>query len=614
MTLLELLTAGKVDEFNNTRTERGRLDFFAADLANAKLAGVDLSGANVEKADLSDADLTGASLFRTRLTGIDGSNLKLNEVLGARCKLAEAWLEAACLDDAELSQSDLREAYLVKSHARGLRLTGAKLAEADAHDAVWPGVDLSEASLHKANFAGANLGRADMTDANGNTVDFTGANLDGLTASRARLQGSVFKDAHLVAARLDDANLSEADFSGADLSGADLTGANLSSAIIAGAKLLGAVLSGAVLDGVDFTDVDLTDVELTGVDPGPLGLSEAQLEQVASIGSIADLSAPLVASDVRAASNGDTVMAFWENADSEVERSLRWVLFTPKGEHRGVLPIGTEGVLARAVAAVTDGYEIIVLQERPGGVALLAYRVNLAGESVSSRHEALGFTPAILPIVRGEGDSVLLWSMARRGPTLVVQRLDGEGLSPVHSERIATGRGFLGRHLPVVACKGDVWMAVGRDGAATPMGAPEAFPGVRGVATPVGDGVMAVWGTAGKRDRPGVLSASRLVRRGAPDVETIATTAALSCLDTVPVGGDVWVTWSDVSGVGTRVFRARVGGEPLALPAGLDDVSDVRFAPGPLDATTPPPVVVVGGAGELVVLASDGRVLGRVAE
>ena len=69
--LLELLTAGQIDEFNARRGQRVTLDFFAADLAGLALAGIDLSGANLEKADLSGADLTGAVLAKANLSGAD---------------------------------------------------------------------------------------------------------------------------------------------------------------------------------------------------------------------------------------------------------------------------------------------------------------------------------------------------------------------------------------------------------------------------------------------------------------------------------------------------------------------------------------------------------------
>src|SRR5690606_30255242 len=44
MDLLELLTRGDVDAFNNQRGDRARLDFFAADLPGLSLVGIDLSG------------------------------------------------------------------------------------------------------------------------------------------------------------------------------------------------------------------------------------------------------------------------------------------------------------------------------------------------------------------------------------------------------------------------------------------------------------------------------------------------------------------------------------------------------------------------------------------
>lgn len=612
MSLLDLLVAGKVDEFNQTRGERARLDFFAADLAGVDLTGVDLTGANVEKADLSGARLVGASLFKARLVGIDGSDLDLTEALAARVVLDEAWLEGATLTDAELTQASLREATLNRTSAERVRLAGARLTEAEVRDAVWPHADLSEASMHKAVFAGADLGAADLTEANATAADFSGARLDGVVASRARLQGAIFKGASLVAARLDEANLSEADLTGADLSGADLSGANLSKAVLTGATLRGAMLAGAVLDGVDLAGLDLADVDLTGVDPTALGLSEDQLGQVAAVGAAASLDAPLRVADVRAAAVGDAVLAFWENDDGDEAHSLRWALTGPGIARLGVLPIGADGLLARAVAATADGFELLVFQERPGGVALLAWTLSAAGEVLRSRSENLGYAPAIAPIARADGDGVLLWCLARRGPTLVVQRLGADGLAPVHSQGIPTARGFLGRHQPLLACKGEVWMAVGADGVARPLGSPDGFPGTLGVATPVGERVFAAWATAPRRNRPGELVAAALQKRGAPELELVANVTALVDLDALGVGEDLWLCWADKSADGLAVWRSKADGVPQRLEVDAEDVTEVRFAPGPLGAAGTPAVVVVSKRGEARFYGRGAAPVGRV--
>ncbi|MFT6146830.1 MAG: hypothetical protein ACJAZO_004816 [Myxococcota bacterium] len=601
MGLLELLQAGDVDTFNTTRGERTRLEFFAADLPGLDLSRVDLNGANIEKADLTGTKLVGASLFRARFTGIDGTEMDLTDCLGQRSKFADAWLESAVIEDAEFSQANFSEAYLKGTKGAGVRFSKAKLTDVDATECVWPMADLSEASMHKANFTKADLGQADFTDANATGADFTDAKLDGVLGSRARFQGAILVRTSLVAARLDEANLAGADLSGADLSGADLTGANLEGAILTGATMTGAVLANAVLEDVDFTGLQLVDVDLTGVDPAALGLSEEQLAQVAAVGSTADLNAPLVLDDVRAAANGETVLLFWENADSEAERSLRWVLC--KGEiTKGILPMGADGILAKAVVPKGDGFELIVLQDRPGGCVCLAIELGPDGATRNSRNFPLGYTPVLTPIVRSDGKAVLITGMARRGPTLVVQRLDDEGLTPVHSERIATARGFLGRHSAVVACKGDVWMAVDRNGSSRPLGSPDGFPGMRGVAAPVSDAVCAVWAVAPTKRVPGVLMASMLVKRGAPFETKLAPITSVSALDIVVVGQEVWVAWANQSEDGLAVFRCRVGGDPAILPVPYNNVRDVLFASDTLDSEGVPCVLVTSRDGRGTVL------------
>ena len=553
---------------------------------------------------MTSTKLVGASLFRARFTGIDGTDMDLTDALGQRSKFDEAWLETAILEDAEFSQANFKEAYLKGTKGAGVRFAGARLTEADATEATWPMCDLSEASMHKANFTSADLSRADMTEVNASEANFTSARMDTMIGSRARLQGAIFEKASLVAARLDEANLTGANLSGADLSGADLTSANLTDAVLTGAILTGAVLANAVLTGVDFTGIDLLDVDLTGVDPNALGLSEEQLAMVAAVGSPADLDAPLILDDVRVAGNGKQAMVFWENADNEAERSLRWVLCD--GEvTRGILPFGADGVLARAVVTKGDGFELIVLQDRPGGCACIAVEIGPDGKTRNSRTFPLGYTPAIAPIVRNDGNVTLIFGMARRGPTLVVQRLDDEDLLPVHSERIATARGFLGRHMPVVACKGDVWMAVDRNGSSRPLGNPDGFPGMRGVATPVGDRVCAVWAEPPTKHVPGALKAAMLVKRGAPEELHVARISLVSALDAIAVGNTVWVTWANEHADGVTVFRCRVGGEPAILPVPYDDVRDVRFAADSLDADGVPSVLVTSMDGRGMVFGES---------
>ena len=82
MSLAELLAEGNIAEFNTSRSQRSRVDLFAADLAGKVLIGADLSSANLQKADLSGSDLTDCNLMKADLSGVDGAGLKLDGAMG----------------------------------------------------------------------------------------------------------------------------------------------------------------------------------------------------------------------------------------------------------------------------------------------------------------------------------------------------------------------------------------------------------------------------------------------------------------------------------------------------------------------------------------------------
>jgi uncharacterized protein YjbI with pentapeptide repeats len=604
--LIDLLMAGNVDAFNQTRGDRGELDLFAADLAEKELHGVDLSSANLEKADLTGADLTGASLIKSRLAGIDGAGLILREALAARAKLSDAWLEDAVLDDAELTQADFKEANLKRSSAERARFVGARLVQADLSEAKWGRAELAEASLHKAVAVGADLGGADLTDTNLTSADLTKARLDGVVGPRARFMGAKLVEAVLVAARLEEANLSGADLTGADLSGADLTRANLAGCVLTGATLRGAVLAGAVLDGVDLSGLDLEDVDLSGVDPSAIGLSDDQKGQVSGVGVQAASNAPVKVASPSVARSGDRVLCLWVNDDGDEQKSIRYAVAHGEGSKVHALPISADGLVGVSAAGLDAGFVLVALQTRPGGVYAVTYDVGLDGEIARSRSFPLGYDPAFAPVARASGDAVMLFGIARTGPTLVVQRLDAAGLALAHSQKVPTARGFVGRHLPVLACKGDVWMPVGVAGAGAPLASAPGFPGVKGAAAPLGDGVVAVFATAPTPKKPGTLQIARVGKRGAPDVRTLAVVGAVVALDLLVVGEDVFVAWVDETGV----RRLQVGRDPVEIKPDTA-AKDVWLCPAGLATAGAPVVAVVSPRGSFSTWTERGF-LGRV--
>jgi uncharacterized protein YjbI with pentapeptide repeats len=634
MSLLDLLTAGKVDEFNATRGQRARVDLFAADLAECQLVGADLSNANLGKADLSGADLTSSTLYKADLDGIDGTGLKLVDAIAVRARLRDAYLENAYMTGADLSNVDFAEAHLVGSSAEGARFTGARLREADATGVRWARADLSEARLHKAVLKDADLTGADLTDASGAEVVLDGARLDGSVGRGARLSGASMKGVSLAQARWRECNLSGADLTDANLQYADMTGSNLAGAVLTGAQLRGAVLCDVALDGVDLSGVDLTGVDLSGVDPLALGLSEAQIESLAASGAVLNAEAPLRFLDVQSAAANGVVALVWENVDGEepdeeeapvedapepkrAPRSIRWALCRGGELTHGTLPLSADSVLAHAVAPVAGGFSIVVLQERPGGVHLVRYVLSAEGVLGAPVAGPLGYTPGVTPRVAvSEDGTPWMWGLARRGPTLVVHRLteDTEDAGMVHSQLTATARGFLGRHQPVLSCKGDVVMAVGHGGAGAPTRLPaESARGRNLVGAPVGDRALVAWSVVPKARERGGIRYAWLGGRHAAEVEVLTLGGLTASMDILPHGEGAWLTWTRSAGLlgPTTVHVAHLpDGEPreVAVPGDVHEVTLTVTAHG----ADPCLVVTLLDEG-VVVVDLKGRVVGRAA-
>ncbi|MFE3591386.1 pentapeptide repeat-containing protein [Streptomyces niveus] len=115
----------------------------------------------------------------------------------------------------------------------GLRLSGARLDQADLTNALLDGSDLTNARLVGANLTNAQLRRANLA----------GARLVGADLTNAQL-----RDANLTSAGLEDANL---------------TNTRLRTANLTNARLVGANLTDAWLDGTDLTHTSLGDANFT---------------------------------------------------------------------------------------------------------------------------------------------------------------------------------------------------------------------------------------------------------------------------------------------------------------------------------------------------------------
>ena len=613
MGLLELLQNGDVESFNLQRGERSRPELFAAELAEMNLKGVDLSGANLDKSDFTEADLSDATLVKASMTGIDGSGMKLVNAIGLKVRLKEAWLDNADLSGADLTRANLSEACLEGSLGEDLSLSGAKLREANAKSVRWKGVDLAESHLHKADFTGADLRSADFTEASGAELVLDGAKLDGASAVGARFPAAQLKGVSAVGARFASANLSGADLSGADFTNADLSGANLTDAILAGAIFKGTILADACLDGVDFSGVSLLGADMSGVDPTSLVLTPAQLEDVAALGVAVDPNVALTFLELGAVRLDDGVLLHWKNEEDEETFTLRYAVVRPGRESvMGVLPVREESVLATAMAAVHDGGRILAIRDRPGGVGVVCYHIDSDGGLTSAATANLGYEPCVRPIARGVDGSLLLWGLARRGPTLVLHKLDEEGFVPVRSAGVPTARGFLGRHQPVLACKGGVVMAITERGAGKPLRTPDGYPGRMSVGVAHEDQVLAVWLVQRHGDSPGGLRFSWLAVRGAPEVDVLSIKSGVTSMDAISTPEGVWVAWVEAGEDGLDVpstYRILLpGGEPERIAATVEMADGVTFASGPQGQ---PWIVLNTLRDEVVVLDEKGKQVGK---
>jgi uncharacterized protein YjbI with pentapeptide repeats len=622
---LELLQAEDVDKFNSRRTERTRLELFAADLSGKKLCSADLSGANLEKSDLTGTDLSDANLMRANLGGIDGSGAILRDVLGLRARFKGAWMDKADLTGADLSQTDFADANLEGSQGAGVRMPSARLRGVNAAGASWPRADLAEARIHHANFQGADLRNADLTEVVAEEVNLSEARLEGITASGAKLRRANLSKARLSAARLPGAHLEGANLAGADLAAADLSRANLAGADLTGAVLRGAVLADANLEGATLAGADFSDADLTGLDPMALGLDAGTVGGLSGFGVSFDESAPLVFGELAVARNGDAVAVVWENPEGEpvmseadpkegeeaeppepeIPRVLRFALLRQGSWSTGVVPVPGATVLDHQVVAWADGFRIVVMRSRSEGAALLSVPLSATGALGSVKTVALGYEPAVRPVLRVEGERLLLYGLARRGPTVVIHDLTEEP-RVVRSDATPTARGYMKGH-PVLSCKGGVVIRVSATGPQSPRRTPEGYPGTMGTALPYGDDLLALWAVRRMGSIPGGLRYAVIGRRHAPKEEILGRVAGVLAMAALPreEGADVFWVEAGADGLDeTRLLRATLPSTEVTVYDTPGDILELEVAPGVL--------ALVVGDGELLLLdPATGRVLGQ---
>ncbi len=624
MRLLDLLVAGKIDQFNSSRGQRVRVDLFGVDLSGRSLVGVDLSGANLGKSDLTTADLSESTLYKADLDGVDASGANLRSAMVMKARLNEAWLEDADLTGADLSGADLAEANMCRTRGAGLKLVGARMREVDATEAQWPGVDLSEARLHKTNLTRANLEGAKLDEITAGEAVFDEARLDGSGGRTIRMGGARFERASMVGVRWAEADLSGANLAGANLEGADLTRCNLMGADLTGARLVGAKLREAALEGAKLDGASLGGADLTGVNIDGLGLSDAQRDGLVGSGVVrVAVGAPLRFADVRAAAVTGAVAVVWINQDAEAADGVA----TPASLRCGVardgafvhetLPIQAPSVLAHGVVAAGDAFLVVVLVDRPGGAQIIRFELAVDGAVGAPQASALGYEAGVEPVFASDEDGAgaVVWGLARRGPSLVIQRVrrvaGADGLSVTsHIERTPTARGFLGRHAPVLACKGDVVTALSTRGASAPLRMPADASRARHLAAVHAPGgaaaALLIWAVPAAGREKGGLRLAQLGGRGAPLVESMSA-GMVGSLDAGLVAGIPWWVWSEAPGIGQPASVKLCNDQDRApVDLGLKaHVDEVRLALGPL--VHRPYVVVVTLDEALVVVDADGE-------
>jgi uncharacterized protein YjbI with pentapeptide repeats len=553
MKMIELLEQGKVEEFNQKRPVRGILDLFAADLPNAKLAGADLSGANLEKADLSGADLTGANLARANLDGADLTGAKLCRVIGIRSKWREAYLGEADLTDIDLTQADLNAAELNNANLSGANLTSARMK-----NAVLDGVNFSEAMLSECLMSGSSFKGAAMAG-----VDLTNTNL-----ARADLTDAVLTGADLTGANMESVTLLRTDLSAARLRNANLTGANFTEAILEQADFTRADLSEADTESADFSEAILTEAQVDGT---IAGMDDSDIPPAAR----------LIIEDPVVAVGHDHVAILWENLETGGSR-LRVLVSPLSGKPKApaaAFRAPVDLMLSRLLAPVPGGFIAAALLERPAGVMLVMANVGLDGALSNKRTLKLGYTPMVRPILRMEGDDLLLYGISREGPTVIVQKLTDAGLIPHHGEGMSTARGFVGSQDPIVLSKGGVLMQVRASGTGGPMRSPSGFPGRVSSACADGDGLSLVWALKGA---PG-LHISLLSADGSPaEQRKLEPKKFIGNVSTGVTEDAAWAAWSveELSPqVPASAWAAELpDGRPFPVLQGEQyDVDDVQF-------------------------------------
>jgi uncharacterized protein YjbI with pentapeptide repeats len=553
MELLELLSQGKVEEFNAARGD-GKLDFYAADLSGASMVGANLAGANFENADLSGADLTDAILNGATMSGADLTGAKLGGVMAIRSRWREAYIGEADLQDADFTGADLTDAEIPDANASFAIFTSARLKRVVLTGTRLCQADFSECTLKEANLAGTDL------------------------------EGAILREAHLVGANLQKARLVEADMARVKATGANLSDADLSGARFPHADLTEADLSRAGVEAADFTRADLTSATLTSVSMDDATWTDAQVDGVdtGTLDEAPELTMFHV-EDAQIAIRKQSIALAWDNMEPDGRTRLRVIVGAmgkPYERSPAAIPVPTDLVIARAISATRDGFVVLTLVERPGGVAAQLFPISPRGKVGPSRRLNLPYTPAARPVLQEIDGSLVLFGISREGPGLQVHRI-GEGeedaLEAAHVSRLATLRGFVSEAHPVVLTKGGTVFELTPSGPSAQIRTPSGFPGRQCGAAPTPEGMALAWMPAGTKG----LRIATVVPATTPETDILLPKKTLGTLHMLSESGTAWAAFTqegDTAADATSAWAICLpDGKPFPVVQDGRDVSEVQL-------------------------------------
>jgi hypothetical protein len=278
--------------------------------------------------------------------------------------------------------------------------------------------------------------------------------------------------------------------------------------------------------------------------------------------------------------------------------------------------LSEETVMSTAMLADAEGFRLMVLQQRPSGVALIQTPLSLDGEIGAARTDPLKYTPAVNPIFRRVSGHLLIIGLAHRGPTVILQLVRPEELKVLFSNKVATARGFISRHDPVLSCKGDVVMPIGSKGPGEPARTPDGFPGTVGVVAPHAGKMVAIWHVETPDVGPGgVLQVATLGGRQGVDIAPLHRMSRVLSLDAVGNVDGIWIAWIQpgTKPLSTEAYRVCFpDGDVEKLALGEANPRSIRFALELEMKATTPGLIVTTMDDEALALGADGRVLGRI--